>query len=122
MGSSLDTVHYICDQAGLGSRLTFKRMFGEFGLYLDGKVVAFICDDQLFLKPTAEGRQFLGTVSLAPPYPQAKDHFLLSADLDDPERLRGALEVTASALPENKPPRASAARTPARKKKTSRPR
>lgn len=99
MGTNVDTVHYICDQAGLGARLTFKKMFGEYGLYVDGKVVAFVCDDQLFLKPTPEGEAFLGKVTLAPPYPQAKNHFLLSAEVDDPERLAGALQVTASALP-----------------------
>ena len=100
MASSIQTVHYISDQAGLGSRLTFKRMFGEFALYVDGKVVAFVCDDRLYLKPTPEGRAFLGQVTLAAPYPVAKDHFLLDAEVDDPERLRGALEVTARVLPE----------------------
>jgi TfoX/Sxy family transcriptional regulator of competence genes len=103
MASSIETVHYISDQAGLGSRLTFKRMFGEFGLYVDGKVVAFVCDDRLYLKPTPEGRAFLGQVKLAPPYPVAKDHYLLDNEVDDPERLRGALEVTARVLPEPKP-------------------
>jgi TfoX/Sxy family transcriptional regulator of competence genes len=107
MASSIQTVHYISDQAGLGSRLTFKRMFGEFGLYVDGKVVAFVCDDRLYLKPTPEGRAFLGQVTLAPPYPVAKDHYLLDAEVDDPERLRGALEVTARVLPEPKPKKPS---------------
>ncbi len=103
MATSLDTVHYIVDQAGLGRRLSFKKMFGEFALYLDDKVVAFICDDQLFLKPTAAGREYLGTVVEAPPYPGAKGYFLLISEPDDPERLREALKVTAAALPVPKP-------------------
>jgi TfoX/Sxy family transcriptional regulator of competence genes len=103
MSTSQDTVHYICDQAGFGLRLTFKKMFGEFALYLDGKVVCLVCDDQLFLKPTAEGERFLGQPLRAPPYPGAKDHFLLVAELDDPDRLHSALELTARALPTPKP-------------------
>lgn len=103
MSTSQDTIHYICDQAGFGARLTFKKMFGEFALYLDGKVVAFVCDDQLFLKPTDEGRRYLGDVVLAPPYPGAKDYFLVAAELDDPERLHATIEITAQALPEPKP-------------------
>lgn len=102
MSSSQDMIDYICDQAGFGSRLTFKKMFGEYALYLDGKVVALVCDDQLFLKPTDEGRQYLGQVALAPPYPGAREHFLLAAELDDPERIHAALELTARALPEPK--------------------
>lgn len=103
MASSIDTVQHICDQAGLGSRLTFRKMFGEYALYLDGKVVALVCDDQLFLKPTPEGRAFLGTVPEAPPYPGAKPFPVLSEILDEPERLREALEITARVLPEPKP-------------------
>lgn len=38
-----DTVRYILDQAGLGDRLTSRKMFGEYALYLDGKVVARRC-------------------------------------------------------------------------------
>jgi TfoX/Sxy family transcriptional regulator of competence genes len=103
MASSIGTVEFICDQAGLGKRLAFRKMFGEYALYLDGKVVALICDDQLFLKPTPEGREYLGNVSEAPPYPGAKNFFLLSSDLDDPDRLSEALRVTARALPEPRP-------------------
>lgn len=99
MASSLATVQYICDQAGLGPRLGFRKMFGEYALYLEGKVIALVCDDQLFLKPTAEGRAFLGAVPEAPPYPGCKPFPVLSAELDDPERLAQALEITARALP-----------------------
>ena len=43
MSTSPDTVRYILDQAGLGSRLTSMKMFGEYALYLDGKVVERRC-------------------------------------------------------------------------------
>jgi TfoX/Sxy family transcriptional regulator of competence genes len=82
------TVAHIFDQAGLGARLTSREMFGEYALYLDGKVVALVCDDELFLKPTAPGKVWLGEVSAALPYPGAKDHYRLVDELDDPERLR----------------------------------
>jgi TfoX/Sxy family transcriptional regulator of competence genes len=103
MASSIDTVQYIVDQAGLGRRISFRKMFGEYALYVDGKVVALICDDQLFLKPTPAGLQLLGEVVEAPPYPSAKNYYLLESELDDPERLNAALQVTAAALPEPKP-------------------
>jgi TfoX/Sxy family transcriptional regulator of competence genes len=102
MASSINTIEYILDQAGLGHRLAFRKMFGEYALYFDGKVVALVCDDQLFLKPTQEGKAYLGTVSEAPPFPGAKNFYLLAAELDDPERLSEALRLTALALPEPK--------------------
>jgi TfoX/Sxy family transcriptional regulator of competence genes len=103
MATSVKTVQYICDQAGLRQRLSYRKMFGEFALYLDEKTVAFVCDDQLFLKPTPEGRAFLGEVTEAPPYPGAKQYFLISSELDDPERLGELLQVTAKSLPLPKP-------------------
>lgn len=103
MSTSAVTVQYMLDQADLGDRLMHRKMFGEYALYLDGKVVALVCDDQLFLKHTAQGRAVFGEVSLAPPYPGAKDHFLLTDELEDTQRLREALLVTARALPEPKP-------------------
>jgi TfoX/Sxy family transcriptional regulator of competence genes len=98
VGSRADTVQFICDQAGLGARLTFRKMFGEYALYLDGKVVALVCDDQLFLKPTPEGRALLGAVPEGSPYPGCRPFLMLAAELDNPERLSAALEITARVL------------------------
>jgi TfoX/Sxy family transcriptional regulator of competence genes len=120
MATRADTVHYIADQAGLGRRLEFRKMFGEYALYVDGKVTALVCDDQLFLKPTAEGRRCLGAVAEGAPYPGAKPHFLLSAELEDPELLAKVLDITAAALPTPKPkpaPKPAAAKRKAAKKK-----
>ena len=108
MATSLDTLHYICDQAGLRERLTFRKMFGEYALYLDDKTIAFVCDDQLFLKPTPEGRALIGAVTEAPPYPGAKNYFLIVDELDDPERLRALLVLTGRVLPIPKPKARSA--------------
>lgn len=103
MASDIKTVTFIADQSGLGGRLAHKRMFGEYALYLNTKVVAFVCDDKLFLKPTDAGRALLGSPTEAPAYPGSKNYFLLEQELDDPALLRRAFEVTESALPLPKP-------------------
>jgi TfoX/Sxy family transcriptional regulator of competence genes len=105
MASSTDTIQYIIDQVGLGSRLSSRKMFGEFALYLDGKVIAFVCDDQLFMKPTEQGRALIGRVKEAAPYPGAKSYYLLTDELEDPDRLKEVMLATAQALPEPKPRR-----------------
>ena len=43
MSTSPLTVQYILDQPGLGNRLNSRKMFGEYALDLDGKVVARSC-------------------------------------------------------------------------------
>jgi TfoX/Sxy family transcriptional regulator of competence genes len=99
MASNQDFVDYVFEQVNLGERLTFKRMFGEYALYVDSKVVAFVCDNQLFVKPTAAGKQFVGDIAEAAPYPGAKLYFLVSERLEDRDFSRQLFLVTASELP-----------------------
>ena len=103
MASDQDFVQYVCEQSGLHAAVTYKKMFGEYALYLDGKVVALVCDNQLYVKPTAEGRRLLGAVSEQPPYPGGKPYFQLDVELDDPDLLGRLLRTTALALPPPKP-------------------
>ena len=75
-------------------------MFGEFALYHNEKVVGFVCDDQLYVKPTEAGRQFLGTPDEAPPYPGAKNYYLVSADFwEDKDWLSELISRTSAVLP-----------------------
>ena len=62
----------ICSTRWRPCRCAARKMFGEYALYLDGKVVALVCDDQLFLKPTPGRWPCCPTARPAPPYPGAK--------------------------------------------------
>ena len=105
MASTLSFVEYVCDQMGLAGEISFRKMFGEYALYFDGKVVALICDDALFVKPTDGGRRFAGKVDDALPYPGAKPHMLIGDRLDDREWLAELVRITSKELPEPKPKR-----------------
>ena len=99
----MEFVEYVTDQVDDSCNLTHRMMFGGCTLYLDGKVVALICDDQLFVKPTGAGRDFIGNVVEAPAYPGAKNSFLIGDQIDDGEWLTNLLTVTAAALPAPRP-------------------
>ena len=99
MASDLGFMEYVCEQIRGAGHVTHRRMFGEFAVYCDGKVVAFVCDNQFFLKPTAVGKALLKRVKEAPPYPGAKPYYLLDEQLDDPELAAAIVRATAGALP-----------------------
>lgn len=100
MASAQSTVDFIVDQLGGTGVISAKKMFGEYGLYLDSKLAALVCDNQLFVKPTAAGRQFIGTPTEAPPYPGAKPYFLISGELwDDGVWMSQLVKITAAELP-----------------------
>ena len=119
MASDIDFVEYVCEQIRGAGRVTHRRMFGEFAIYCDGKVVALVCDNQFFLKPTAPGKALLERVQEAPPYPGAKPYYLIDAQLDDAEAVAALVRATADALPMPKVKTAVAPRSRAAKPKST---
>jgi TfoX/Sxy family transcriptional regulator of competence genes len=103
MASTQDFVDYILEQIENVGVITYRKMFGEYALYCGRKVVALICDNQLFIKPTAGGKAFIGNVTEAPAYPGAKMSYLIGDNLDNSEWISELIRITASELPEPKP-------------------
>ena len=50
MACSPEFIQYITEQLKNAGRITCRKMFGEYGMFLDGKIVAIICEDQLFFE------------------------------------------------------------------------
>lgn len=104
MGTRADTIDHLLD-ALAPLPLSARKMFGEYALYLDAKVVALVCDDQLFLKPTAGAVAALPDCPSGAPYPGAKPHLLVTDALDEPDHVVSALKAIAADLPAPKPKR-----------------
>lgn len=103
MATEPSFLEYVADQSRLQDRLTYKKMFGEYALYLDGKVVAFACDNSLFVKPAEATRKLTANLPQRPPYPVAKPYPVADELLDEPDRLRDLLLATEQAMPSPKP-------------------
>ncbi|MFD1950302.1 TfoX/Sxy family protein [Sphingomonas arantia] len=104
MATQRRTVDYLLEQTTGAGAVSTKPMFGEYGVYVGGKMIGSICDDQLYVKSTASGRLHAEPVSEASPYPAAKLHLLIKADRwDDAEWLSDLLRFTAADLPMPKP-------------------
>jgi TfoX/Sxy family transcriptional regulator of competence genes len=99
MASQQSIADYIVEQLAAAG-VTARKMFGEFGLFYEGKMVALVCDDQLYVKPTGAGRSFLGDCPEGQPYPRAKLHFLIPGERwEDSEWLTKLIQRTAAELP-----------------------
>ena len=103
MSSQASFVEFVTDQLSACEGIVARKMFGEYALYLSGKMFALICDDQLFIKPTPESRSFLeihSKIVEVPPYPQAKPWFVIDSDmLEDRDQLTDLANCTAASLP-----------------------
>lgn len=93
---------FVVDQLRGAGRIAARKMFGEYALYCDDKVVALLCDNQLFVKPTEKGKAYIGDVVEAPPYPGARNYFLVEDRLEEPEWISGLIRLTAQEVPKAK--------------------
>lgn len=102
MASSLDFVQFVCDQLSDAGTITFKRMFGEFGIYCGGKYFAAICDDRFLVKVTDAGSALLPDCPREEPYPGGSP-MLLIENLENREQLAALALATCAALPAPRP-------------------
>jgi len=103
MASDAQFVAFVLEQMEAAGAVRARKMFGEYGVYCDEKIVGLICDDRLYIKPTEAGRSYIGEVEEAPPYPGAKNYFVVGDRLEDADWLVGLIRVSLKELPAPKP-------------------
>ncbi|MBO4768978.1 MAG: TfoX/Sxy family protein [Bacteroidales bacterium] len=97
MASNEDLVQYIVDQCSGAGEIAVKKMMGDYCIYCNGVIFGLICDNNLYVKVTEEGRKVVRDVILRPPYPGAKDYFYID-DVDDSDYLAELIKATMPAL------------------------
>lgn len=107
MATQRVTVDFLLKKLGDPKTFTVRAMFGEYALYADGKVVALICDDLLYVKILPQSTELAEVCEQGSPYPGAKPYYLVSEDqLSGLSRLGAVLKEIAQALPVKKPRKA----------------
>ncbi len=83
MATSLDFINYVCEQLnGIGS-ITYKKMFGEYMVYLNCKPVIIVCDNIAFVKKLDVISEMMQNAEVGFPYKGAKEHYVLDIDNAD---------------------------------------
>jgi TfoX/Sxy family transcriptional regulator of competence genes len=104
MATSQGTIDFILDQASAAGVMSARKMFGEYALYCNGKVVGLVCDDTLYIKITEQGKQFVGSqYREGYAYKGAKASMVIDGDLmEDYEWLGELIRITADSIPAQK--------------------
>jgi len=99
MATSQNTINFLLDQLSACAQVSARKMFGEYCLYLAGRPVGLVCNDQLYLKPTPPCHALMSHPLEGAPYPGARPHLLVPADQwDDRDALCRWVQTTADAL------------------------
>lgn len=81
MASELHFVEYVAEQLRSQGVVTFKKMFGEYMVYIDQKPIFLVCDNCVYIKMHDVLSKFMKEAKIGFPYPGAKLHYVI--DIDD---------------------------------------
>jgi DNA transformation protein len=103
MATQKETIEFILGKLRDRGRFAARAMFGEYALYADGKVVALVCDDLLYVKILPASSELERQCEKGEPYPGAKPHYIVEeGQLSTIERLPAILCAVAQSIPEKK--------------------
>ena len=88
MATSPDYIEYVASQAIDCGLVRYKKMFGEYMVYIDDKPIFLVCDNTVFVKrrpDVPELAEILLNAELGYPYspekyPGVQEHYILNID------------------------------------------
>ena len=107
MASSKNYPDFILEQLSGLEEIRYRAMMGEYMLYYKEKLIAYICDDRLLVKPVPAALSLLPGARYELPYIGAKQKMLLVAELEDREFLERLFREIYPELPEPKKKKAA---------------
>lgn len=101
MSTTVDYIEFVCDQIRGTGDIRYKKMFGEYMLYVNDKPVLLVCDNTVFVKKLDAIADIIGDAEYGFPYKGAKEHYIL--DIEDQEVSREIVEILEQVVPVPKP-------------------
>ena len=86
--------------------IVIRSMMGGYLVYLNGKLIGDICDNELFLKRTPTSDRLLADSELRYPYEESRTLMHVFDRFEDAELIAELLEGMYAELPERKPKKA----------------
>jgi TfoX/Sxy family transcriptional regulator of competence genes len=101
MATSVDYIEFVCGQVGNTGAVHYKKMFGEYMVYVNDKPILLVCDNTVFVKILPCLDALMVGAERGKPYDSAKEHYIL--DIEDVELSAAVIaaleEVTAVPKP-----------------------
>lgn len=83
MSTTQDFIEYVCEQIRGVGFVRYRKMFGEYMVYINEKPILLVCDNIVFVKELDCIADKMQDAEKGLPYDGAKEHYIL--DIDDAE-------------------------------------
>lgn len=97
---------YVREVFSAAGDIVIRSMMGGYLVYLNGKLIGDICDNELFLKRTPTTDKLLADSELRYPYEGSKTLMHVFDRFEDTDLIIELLEAMYAELPEKKPKKA----------------
>lgn len=101
MASTLDFVEFAAEQVRGTGEVTYKKMFGEYLIYVDGRPILLVCENTVYIKQLPPVEALLADAPVGIPYGGSKNHWIL--DIDDRDLAHRVVEALLPVVPLPKP-------------------
>lgn len=81
MATTVEFIQFVCGQIEPRYEMRYKKMFGEYMVYVNEKPLLLVCDNTVYVKKLPELTALLGNAETGMPYGGAKEHYIL--DIED---------------------------------------
>lgn len=101
MATTVDFIEYVCDQIQNTGNIRYKKMFGEYMVYVNDKPVLLVCDNTVYIKKLECIETQMTDAQTGIPYEGAKEHYVL--DIDDMDFCKEIVRILEVNTPLPKP-------------------
>lgn len=91
MATSVEYIEYVCERISGAYAVRYKKMFGEYMVYVNDKPILLVCDNTVYVKKLPQVEELFAGADRGVPYGGAKEHYIL--DMDDAELVTEAIAV-----------------------------
>lgn len=81
MATTADYITFVCEQITGAGAVRYRKMFGEYMVYVDDKPLLLVCDNTVFVKILPELGPLMTGAQTGLPYKGGKEHYIL--DIED---------------------------------------
>lgn len=102
MATATDFIEFVAEQISGEYSVRYRKMFGEYMVYVNDKPILLVCDNCVFVKKLPELADLMSGAELGIPYDGSKEHYIL--DIENSELVAETVGILerATSLPKKK--------------------
>lgn len=91
MATSKEYIDFVCECITYPGEKRYKKMFGEYMVYINEKPILLVCDNTVFVKMLPELSEIMANAETGFPYDGAKEHYVF--DIENRELTELVIEI-----------------------------